>query len=73
MKSILIRTSEDFNKIDEDTEELEFVETHTNVSNYKRFCEAIFNHISDRQYFDVRDEMLTEQQLQDIYNNCFKK
>ncbi len=54
-------------------EELEFVETHTNMLNYKRFCEAIFNHISDRQYFDVRYEMLTEQQLQDIYNNCFKK
>jgi len=51
-------------------EELQFIEGHTNMSNYKNFCEAIIKQIPDRQYFDIKHDMLTEKQLQAIYNSC---
>ena len=47
-------------------EELEFIEKNTDSSNYKKLCEAIAKQIADRQYFDVKYDMLSEQQLNDI-------
>ena len=47
-------------------EELEFIEKNTNMFNYKKLCEAIVKQIADRQYFDVKYDILSEQQLNDI-------
>lgn len=49
-------------------EELEFVEKNSNMYDYKKICEAIVEQISDRQYFDVKYDMLSEKQLNDILN-----
>ena len=47
-------------------EELEFIEKNSNMCNYKKLCKAIIEQISDRQYFDVKYDMLSEKQLNDI-------
>ncbi len=47
-------------------EELEYIEKNSNMVNYKKLCEAIIEQISDRQYFDVKYDMLSEEQLNNI-------
>lgn len=49
-------------------EELLFVERNANVVDYKKLCEAIIKQIPDRQYFDVKHHMLSEEKLKEILN-----
>ena len=46
-------------------EELLFLESHSFLG-YKKLCEAIVKRVSDRQYFDVKYDMLSEEELQKL-------
>lgn len=46
-------------------EELMFLESHS-LFGYKELCKAIVERVSDRQYFDVKYDMLSEEELQKL-------
>lgn len=47
-------------------EELEFVERYSQKGNYHDLCQAIAEHLDDREYFDVSCNPLTEKELDRI-------
>ena len=51
-------------------EELEFIDRYSEKVNYHDLCQAIVNHIDDRQYFDVRYKKLTEEELNSILTSA---